>query len=496
MSTVEPKTKELNERLNFIGLNAEQRNALATAAPVITESLSPALDRFYELSTTNPHTARFFSSKEHVKSAKSRQQTHWTRIAAGKFDAQYIDAVTSIGKTHARIGLEPSWYIGGYGLILETIISSLIADHLSGFIHGKKAARLSTTLAAVIKAALVDMDYAISVYLEALNNERVKSEHERERMSAQQKDALTALDTCLNRLANGDLTATIDQELAPEFASLKTNYNNAVGGLATTFGKIAAAAADTSSNAQELTVATDDMARRTEQQAAALEQTAAALEQITAISDQSALRTKETQQSVAAATEEALRSHEVVAQAVEAMSAIEDSSQKITQIIGVIDDISFQTNLLALNAGVEAARAGDAGKGFAVVAQEVRALAQRSAVAAKEIKTLIGKSSDDVALGVSLVNRTGETLTTIGNHVQKINGDIGSIATSAHEQLTGIRGINIAVTSLDRVTQQNAAMVEQTNAATHSLMGISRTLTDLINHFNVAARYQEQGSRR
>ena len=234
--------------------------------------------------------------------------------------------------------------------------------------------------------------------------------------------------------------------------------------------------------------------RALELQAAALEETAAALEQITAISDQSALRTKETQQTVAAATEETLHSRSIVQQAVEAMGAIEDSSQKITQIIGVIDEISFQTNLLALNAGVEAARAGDAGKGFAVVAQEVRALAQRSAVAAKEIKTLIGKSSDDVARGVSLVNQTGEALTTIGNHVQHINEDIGSIATSANEQLTGIREINTAVTSMDRVTQQNAAMVEQTNAATHSLMSISQTLTDLIGQFKATAQQTRPGT--
>jgi methyl-accepting chemotaxis protein len=169
------------------------------------------------------------------------------------------------------------------------------------------------------------------------------------------------------------------------------------------------------------------------------------------------------------------------------MSAIEDSSRQITQIIGVIDQISFQTNLLALNAGVEAARAGEAGKGFAVVAQEVRELAQKSAEAAKEIKALIDKSFEDVLLGVSLVNKTGEALRHIGEQVVHINGHIDAIASSAREQSAGISEINTAVVSMDQMTQKNAGMVEETNAATHSLMQISTKLKGLVDSFTVSA---------
>ncbi|URK86974.1 methyl-accepting chemotaxis protein [Rhizobium sp. RCAM05350] len=266
---------------------------------------------------------------------------------------------------------------------------------------------------------------------------------------------------------------------------LKTNFNSALGTLDKALGSIVLAADETSGNAGELVTAVDDMARRTEQQAASLEQTAAALEEITTISKEAAIRTEEARRVVGHATEEAHKSGAVVEQAVGAMSAIEDSSRRITQIIGVIDQISFQTNLLALNAGVEA-RAGDAGKGFAVVAQEVRELAQRSADAAKEIKGLIDKSFEDVLRGVSLVNQTGDALRTIGEQVTHINGHIDAIAGSAREQAIGITEINKAVTGMDQMTQQNAAMVEQTNAATHNLMRVSTTLKALADQFTVS----------
>jgi methyl-accepting chemotaxis protein len=200
----------------------------------------------------------------------------------------------------------------------------------------------------------------------------------------------------------------------------------------------------------------------------------------------SAQRSEEAKAIVESSAVEAARSRDVVTEAVKAMGAIEESSQKITQIISVIDEISFQTNLLALNAGVEAARAGEAGKGFAVVAQEVRELAQRSATAAKEIKTLIAKSSEDVMQGVSLVNKTGESLNTIGNKVDHIQEHIASLTKAAQEQSVGIQEINAAINSMDNLTQKNAAMVEETNAATHNLSDVSANLAALVSRFSVS----------
>jgi methyl-accepting chemotaxis protein len=495
MPAQDAKTKQLNERLQFVDLDTRQRDALKRALPTISASLDGALDTFYRKARATPETARFFSSEAHIQSAKGRQVKHWELIGSANFDTQYVDAVTTIGKTHARLGLEPRWYIGGYALILEAIVESVIAKHLEGFLYRKKAAALGGEITAIVKAALVDMDYAISVYLEALQEEREKSEAERQARNAEQEEALSALDASLTRLAGGDLTAGISKPLAPQFEGLRSNFNSAIAKLDDTLGAIVTAADDAAGNSGELVHATDDMAKRTEQQAASLEETAAAVEEITTISREAAGRAEEARRVVRSATEEAERSGEVVEQAVGAMSAIQDSSGRITQIIGVIDQISFQTNLLALNAGVEAARAGEAGKGFAVVAQEVRELAQKSAEAAKEIKALIDKSFADVQLGVSLVNRTGEALHHIGEQVVHINAHIDAIASSAREQSAGIAEINTAVGSMDQMTQQNAAMVEETNAATHNLMQVSTTLKGLVDRFVVSAERSERPAR-
>ncbi len=479
--------QQLGERLDFLGLGSEQRQTLAGLKGVITGSLEASLDAFYAKARAVPETAKFFSSEAHIQHAKSMQVKHWSRIASGTFDDSYTQAVTAIGRTHAKLGLEPRWYIGGYALVLEGIITSVIESELKGIFAEKKARKLKDALTVTVKAALLDMDYSISVYLEALAAERQKVEAEQVQMKQEQDHILELLNNALAKLANGDLTSTITEKTAPQFEGLMASFNTALGNLSDAFSQIVNEANKISGNTQELTSATDDMARRTEQQAAALEETAAAVEEITTISRLSAQRSEEAKVMVESSAVEAARSREVVMEAVNAMSAIETSSQKITQIIAVIDEISFQTNLLALNAGVEAARAGEAGKGFAVVAQEVRELAQRSATAAKEIKTLIAKSSADVMQGVSLVNKTGESLNTIGNKVDSINEHIASLTKAAQEQSMGIQEISAAINSMDHLTQQNAAMVEETNAATHNLGDVSANLAALVARFNVSS---------
>ncbi|WP_336510206.1 methyl-accepting chemotaxis protein [Agrobacterium tumefaciens] len=227
----------------------------------------------------------------------------------------------------------------------------------------------------------------------------------------------------------------------------------------------------------------DDLSQRTEQQAAALEETAAALDQITANVTQSVLRAEEARDAARMASESTEQSGTIVAEAIGAMMKIEHSAEQIAGIIGVIDEIAFQTNLLALNGGVEAARAGEAGRDFAVVAQEVRELAQRSATAAREIKGLIQRSNVDVVSGVRLVRDTGKALKTIEGHVVAINASMDAIATSAKEQSAGLLQVNNAVNQMDQVTQQNAAMVEETNAASASLASEPRRLRSLVDRF-------------
>jgi methyl-accepting chemotaxis protein len=236
------------------------------------------------------------------------------------------------------------------------------------------------------------------------------------------------------------------------------------------------------------------LSKRTEQQAASLEQTAAAVEQITANVANSAKRTEEARDVAAQANRSAGQSAEVVSHAEEAMEKIEASSHQISNIIGVIDEIAFQTNLLALNAGVEAARAGEAGRGFAVVAQEVRELAQRSAQAAKEIKGLIQSSSSQVSTGVKLVRDAGSALKTIGQFIVEMNGHMDSIATSAKEQSTGLHEVNQAVNSMDQATQQNAAMVEQSTAASNTLANEAGRLLELVGQFKLTGMASTQSS--
>jgi len=479
---------EISRKLAFVGMDKAQRDLLSALKPQIEQSVGPALDRFYSQAKSNPETARHFRDASHIEHAKQKQVGHWGIIATGKFDDAYIEGVTRIGKVHAKLGLEPKWYIGGYSLILEELVTRIIATELKGFGTGKKAEKAGKGVAAVIKAAMIDMDYAISVYLDELSEERARAERERQRQKADQDRALAALGDALSILAKGDLRASISQDLGSDFDAVKSKFNTAVSKLNEAFLDISSAISQSASDTRELSGATDDMARRTEQQAAALEQTAAALEQITTISQQSSERTKQAREVVSQTSEQATQSGHTVTEAIAAMGKIEESSKKITQIITVIDEISFQTNLLALNAGVEAARAGEAGRGFAVVAQEVRELAQRSASAAREIKELIEASFNDVLTGVELVNKTGDALGSIGSQVQTISEHFATISQAAQEQSTGISEINSSINAMDQITQQNAAMVEQTNAATQNLLGINQTLAELASRFTVSTQ--------
>ncbi|MCY1664861.1 methyl-accepting chemotaxis protein [Rhizobium sp. SL86] len=289
----------------------------------------------------------------------------------------------------------------------------------------------------------------------------------------------------LQRLAIGDLTETMAGDFRGAFAQLQQNVNAAITGLRQTMQEVTNATNSINGNSNELRLAADDLSRRTEQQAAALEETSAALDQITAVVKTSTSRAQEAREMVGEAKQSAAQSGVVVRDAIAAMGRIEQASREISQIINVIDEIAFQTNLLALNAGVEAARAGEAGKGFAVVAQEVRELAQRSANAAKDIKALITKSGEEVAGGVQLVQRTGASLNEIETRVLSINDHIHSIAIAAKEQATGLQEVNTAINQMDQVTQRNAAMVEETSAATHKLSQETTTLFSLLSHFKI-----------
>ena len=308
-----------------------------------------------------------------------------------------------------------------------------------------------------------------------------------ERAKEEQADVIVAsIGTGLSQLAEGDLTARIDADLAGKFAPLKQDFNRALEAIETAMAKVARSTSGIRTGSGEIRQASDDLSRRTEQQAASLEETAAAMNQITTTVKQTAADAGQANQQVAEARKDAEESGKIVRKAVEAMGGIERSSAEISEIISVIDGIAFQTNLLALTAGVEAARAGDAGKGFAVVASEVRALAQRSADAAKDVKERITASSEQVDAGVSLVSETGAALQRIISSIGEVDGLVADIATSAEQQAAGLQQVNTAVAEMDGVTQQNAAMVEEATAASRSLAAEADALAQHISRFKLA----------
>jgi len=316
-------------------------------------------------------------------------------------------------------------------------------------------------------------------------------EQERETAQAHQKHVVDALNNALKRMSDGDLTHAINDPFAEEYETLRRNFNSTRATMVSIIDSVIESSERIRSSAEEISVSSSDLSQRTESQAATLEETAAAMEQLNGSVRSAAEGAREVEGIMDETRATAEQSSKVVTDAVEAMSNIEASSVKISKILTVIDDIAFQTNLLALNAGVEAARAGEAGRGFAVVASEVRALAQRSSDAAQEIKHLIVESTEQVGEGVRLVGRTGEELDKIVSRVGTISGHVSGIATGAEEQSTTLNEINTGVSQLDQVTQHNAAMVEETTAASQVLRNDAAQLARVVAVFKTnSAQYQ------
>ncbi len=417
-------------------------------------------------------------------------------LTAASGFAQLVSAILAIGGIGIGVGL---------GLYISRVKIAGPLNSLAGGMNRLASGDLSVNVDAthrkdeagqMAKAVQVFKDNALRAReIEAradnaraeADAERARTETESRRVEAEQAMVVENLASSLTRLASGDLTVRIDADFQGQYAQIRSDFNAAVDSLRKAITTIDASAGGIRGGSDEIATASNDLSRRTEQQAAGLEETAAALDELTATVKRSAEGANEAAAAAAGARQAAAHSGEVMREAVAAMAEIEHSSGQVSQIIGVIDEIAFQTNLLALNAGVEAARAGDAGRGFAVVAQEVRALAQRSADAAKEIKGLISSSANQVTRGVKLVSETGHALDDIVSKVASIDMLLAEIAASAQEQAVGLSEVNIAVNQMDQATQQNAAMVEESTAASASLRGEAADLAQLVSKFRTGA---------
>jgi len=313
--------------------------------------------------------------------------------------------------------------------------------------------------------------------------ERVARTREQERLSAEQRDVMSLLASGLDRLSQGDLTCSIDVEVAEAYVKLRDDFNTAVSRLSETVSTIQSTSADVGNSAREINTGANDLSKRTEEQASSLEETAATTEELAASVKASAQSSRDAVALAEQAMSVAEKGGAIVTDAVDAMARIEAASRKISDITSVIDEIAFQTNLLALNAAVEAARAGDAGKGFAVVASEVRTLAQRSGEAAKDITTLIGESGREVEQGVTLVRSAGEALRQIVAASHKVSSTVSDISAASAEQANGINEMSQTLAHMDEMTQQNAALAEQSAASATSLTNQIQHLNELVSSF-------------
>ncbi len=479
----------------------------------IDTKLKPATDAFWEelFSRVVPQFVLARGDRRDIDLAPLRrayQQQRATVVDLVTLSNRYLQEVGSRAKqmeemfhylTLIACALAALMLMGGLALFRRLAVSPMLdmGRYMAALTAGDNGAEVphldrNDEVGDMAKAVAYFRQAAIAkvqLELEACRQEQSAAEEGERRLRSEIERAATLrkviedLGAGLDRLSRFNIHVTLDEPFHAEFEILRHNFNRSLAVFQQTMRRVLGKADEIRANAESLNGSADNLARRTEQQATALEETAAALDEITSNVSAASSLTRNTRLKSSHARDNIGRSAEVVREAIDAMSRIEEASQRIGSITGVIDEIAFQTNLLALNAGVEAARAGEAGKGFAVVAQEVRALAQRSASAAREISSLITHSTQEVAGGVALVSRTGDALKEIEGDIELIVADIETIAQGSAEQTDVLQSINTSVNQMDQITQQNAAMVEEMNAATHALTEEVGEMVALISQF-------------
>ncbi|MBB4955641.1 methyl-accepting chemotaxis protein [Agrobacterium vitis] len=476
----------LRDRLNFAGLDQDARDLLRRHRPGLEPDVEAGIRDLFHRFQTAPDAARQFSSERQIDRLHDLYMSHWEVMTDARFDSLYAERVKVLADTQSRMGLDPRWQIAGHAVVLEHLVASVFNDLASrGLLPSsrRRTVELQDLVRALIRLVMVDVEISVSL---RFNELRLKHHRDLVELRRNERSSVTELfhDTFV-ALSEGDLSCRLKADVPEEYRELVATFNTALDSICSAISAMNTHREQAQSATDMLSRQGEDLGARVEEAAANLDKANASLRQVTDNVRRSAAQSKITEEAVGRTVKAVEDSGEVVGKAINAMADIEASAEQIGHIIGAIDEIAFQTNLLALNAGIEAARAGDSGRGFAVVAQEVRALAQRSAESAREIKALVATTKNQVDAGVQMVNKTQDAISSIVGQVVDINQSVAVLASETADQAQSLDRMAGILDACGDASRLSAEMSRQSALNSGDLHTVILELGQTVRQFTI-----------